>query len=325
MGSDRKYTALVTGASGFIGQVLVKHLVRKGVRVIAVMRDPAKVCFDPAVELYQQPDIGRSSHWDPDILGQVDVLYHLAGRAHVINETAGSPLELFRDVNLYGTVNLAESAVLAGVKRFVFVSSIGVIGNNSGNAPYTELSVPHPHDDYAVSKYEAEDALNDMHQSSSMEIVIVRPPLVYGPGNPGNFERLIRLVNSGLPMPFGSVTSKRSFIFVENLVDALSLCGTHPSASGHVWLVSDGDDKTLKELLRAVSERLDKPLRLVPFPVALMKLLARSSGKSKDVERLLSSLLVDSSNISSTLGWSPQYSLAEGLDLTIDWYSSTRS
>jgi nucleoside-diphosphate-sugar epimerase len=250
----------------------------------------------------------------------MDIVIHLAARVHIMQDTATDPLQEFRKVNTFGTERLARQAAKANVKRFVFMSTIGVNGNSSGERAFTENSDPHPHNSYSVSKLEAETRLKEVSESTGMELVIVRAPLVYGPGNPGNFLSLFRTVAKGIPLPLGSVSNLKSFLYVENLADALTCCATHSNAAGRTYLVSDGEDVSTPDLIRRVASSLGKPSRLLPFPSGVMKLAGKILGKAQVVERLLGSLQVDSSKIRKELGWTPPFTMEQGLENTAKWF-----
>ena len=223
-------------------------------------------------------------------------------------------------MNLQGTECLARQAAKAGVKRFVFMSTIGVNGDNSGDNPYTEYDQPYPHNPYSVSKYEAELALKKISDQTGMEVVVIRAPLVYGPGNPGNFLLLLRIISKGIPLPLASIKNKRSLIYVGNLADALTLCALHPVAADKTYLVSDGDDVSTPELIRRIASNLGVQTRLLPFPVSLMKLAGRLTGKSGTVNRLAGSLTVNSSKIRKELEWEQPFTMEMGLACTARWF-----
>ncbi|MBC8017858.1 MAG: NAD-dependent epimerase/dehydratase family protein, partial [Verrucomicrobia bacterium] len=218
-----------------------------------------------------------------------------------------------------GTERLALQAAQAGVKRFIFMSTVGVNGNSSGEKSFTESDDPQPHNSYSVSKYEAELVLQRISQKTGIELVIMRAPLVYGPGNPGNFLSLLRLVSKGIPLPFASIKNRRSLIYVGNLVDALATCAVHPAAAGQTYLVSDGEDVSTPELIRRTAAALGVPARLFPLPVSLMRLAGKLTGKSGAVNRLVGSLTVDSTKIRQELGWIPPFTMEEGLAETARW------
>lgn len=304
---------LVTGASGFVGKSLIAELLSQGRSVRAATR--AAGALIAASDFALVGDINAEIDW-AEALKNVDVVIHLAARVHVMAEHSANPLAEFRKVNVEGTQHLAESAARAGVKRFVYVSSVKVNGEQT-TSPYTELNEPNPQDVYGVSKWEAEQSLHKISAETGMEVVIVRPPLVYGSGVKGNFAQMIKVLAKGIPLPLASVKNLRSFIYVENLVDALMLCATHPIAAGQTYLVSDGEDISTPNLLRKLSSAMGKPVKLLPCSPILMRLAGRLFGKSNQVGRLLSSLQVDSSKIRRELDWKPRFTLDEGLKATV--------
>ena len=307
--------ALVTGASGFVGAALVDHLAKEGCTVIASTRRPL-----PNVYEYKQvfmDCIDERTAWG-EALMDVDVVIHLAARVHVMCDSANDPLTEFRKVNTIGTEHLARSAASNGVKRFVYVSSIKVNGEETiKNQTYSEKSLPNPQGSYGISKWEAEQALHQIAKETGLEVVIVRLPLVYGAGVKGNFAQMISILKYGLPLPFASVHNKRSFIYLGNLVDALLLCATHICAVGQTYLVSDGEDLSTTDLLNKMSVIMGQAPRLFVLPATLLKLVGLLTGKSKQIRRLLGSLQVDSSKIRRELGWKPPYTLEQGLQYTV--------
>jgi len=305
-------TVLVTGASGFVGSALLQQLNLQNFQVRAAVRTPQK--RDDVLSI-AVGEINSETNWDA-ALEDIDVVVHLAARVHVMRDTAKNPLDEFRKVNVEGTRHLAESAFNAGVKRFVYVSSIKANGEEFNQA-YTEACKPTPQDDYGVSKWEAEQVLHEISAKTGLEVVIVRPPLVYGAGVKGNFSQMIKVLAKGLPLPFASVRNLRSFIYVENLVDVLILCAQHPAAVGQTYLVSDGEDISTPDLLRQLSSAMGKHAKLLPCSPVFMRLAGQLFGKSDQVNRLLGSLQVDNSKIRRELGWQPPYSLGEGLRLSI--------
>ncbi|MDD2367408.1 MAG: NAD-dependent epimerase/dehydratase family protein [Desulfuromonadaceae bacterium] len=336
----------ITGAPGFVGTSLIKRLLQENVRITAaVLAGENSEHLSVAIKRIIVAPLSESSDYTT-ALQNIDIVIHLAARVHVMQETATDPLQEFRKVNLHGTEQSARQAAQAGVKRFVFMSTIGVNGDNSGDRPYTEGDVPHPHNPYSVSKYEAELALRQISIETGMEIVIIRAPLVYGPGNPGNFLSLLRIVSKSIPLPLASIQNKRSLIYAGNLVDALATCATHPAAVGKTYLVSDGEDVSTPELVRRVACALEVPARLLPLPVSVMKFCARlldnflfwiwnfvfksktDNSKSKNqhskftgaINRLTGSLTVDSSKIRHDLGWVPPFTMVEGLSETAGWF-----
>ncbi|OGS96339.1 MAG: NAD-dependent dehydratase [Gallionellales bacterium RIFCSPLOWO2_02_60_31] len=309
---------LITGASGFVGRSLCIEAVRRGLCVRGAVRSPHPL---PAgVEPAIAGPIDGKTDWT-DVLKDVDVVIHLAARVHVMHETAGDPLAEFLEVNLHGTANLARQAAQAGVKRLVYVSSIKVNGESTEAHPFSESDNPNPQDPYAVSKWQAEQALQQIAQETGLEAVIVRPPLIYGPGVKGNFISLLAAVDKGIPLPLASVRNKRSLIYLGNLADALIVCASHPAAAGKTYLVRDGEDVSMPELVRQMAISLEKPARLFPLPVGLLRGLGSLFGKLASVERVVGSLRVNDDLIRKELGWKPRFTLQQGLQATALWYS----
>lgn len=300
---------LVTGATGFIGRAVCaelgqrKHDVRRVVRSLS-----GTVGRDFAVG-----DIGSSTNWS-GALEDVDAVVHLAARVHVMHERAGNPLDEFRKVNVAGTEHLTRAAAASGVRRFVYVSSIGVNGAQSApGKAFSEADKPNPHNAYALSKWEAEQGLLRIAAETGMDVVIVRPPLVYGPGAPGNFGSLMRWLRRGVPLPLGAIHNQRSLVALDNLVDLIITCLTHPAAANQTFLVSDGEDVSTTELLRRMGQAMGRPARLLPVPASWLKLAAALVGKRDVAQRLCGSLQVDIEKTRRLLGWSPPLSLDEGL------------
>lgn len=313
---------LITGATGFVGRTLCARLLRdcRSLRgTILSSESPTNLIH--GIEPAEIETIGPETSWTR-VLDGVDTVIHLAARVHIMQETAADPLKEFRATNTEGTINLARQAVSAGVKRLVFMSTIGVNGDNSGKKPYTETDEPHPHNPYSLSKHEAEQALWQISSETGIEVVIIRAPLVYGPGNPGNFLSLLRIVSKGIPLPFDSVENRRSLIYVCNLVDALAYCAFHPAAAGNTYLASDGEDISTPELIRRLAQVLDKPVRLFPFPPSLLHLAGTVTGKSTAVNSLIGSLAVHSDKIRRELGWQPPFTMEAGLRATAEWYKN---
>ena len=315
---------LVTGANGFVGQALCGALSKTGYKVRAAVRKEDRLknrSFEGEVSTVG--DIGPDISWTP-ALEDVDTVVHLAGRVHVLRETHGDPHGEFRSVNVHGAEYLARMAVGAGVRRLIYVSSVGVNGKVTYGKAFTEEQAPSPHNAYASSKEEAEKVLHRVAKESGLEVVILRPPLIYGPGVKANFLRLMNLVDQGLPLPLASVRNRRSLLYVGNLADATISCIRHPQASGKTFLVSDGEDVSTPELIRRIAYPLKRPARLLPFPPSLLLVAARLAGKRSVMEPLLESLVVDSSKIRHHLGWRPPYTMMEGLEETANWFRSRK-
>jgi len=310
---------LVTGATGFVGRYFCAGLVADGWLVRGAVRsdkDPQRL--PPGVEPAIVGSIGPDTEWSQALAG-VDIVVHLAARVHVMADSVADPLTEYRLVNTAGTERLAREAARAGVKRLVFLSSIKVNGEET-TEPLTHESPTNPSDPYGVSKWEAEQALRRIEDETGLEVVVVRPPLVYGPGVKANFLSMMRVVQRGVFLPLGSVSNRRSLVFLGNLADALAVCATHPVAAGKTYFVSDGDDVSTPELVRRVARCLGKPARLFPCPPSLVRLAGRMSGKKAAIDRLLCSLVVDSGKIRQDLGWQPPFTLEEGLRVTGEWF-----
>jgi nucleoside-diphosphate-sugar epimerase len=306
---------LITGASGFVGRALCAALVKNGYMIRAALRDAAE--FSGAeCENVRVPTIDPHTDWTEALHGMA-VVIHLAARVHVMHDVALNPLEEFRKVNVAGTEQLARSAAASGVRRFVYVSSIKVNGDTTREGrKFVASDLPNPQDYYGISKAEAEQVLHRVSNETGMEIVIIRPPLVYGTGVKGNFAQMMQVLAKDVPLPLASVQNLRSLVYVENLVDALILCATHPAAAGKTYLVSDGEDISTPDLLRMLGNAMGHPARLFSCPPALLKFVGCLMGKSAQIERLLDSLQIDTNKICSELGWRPPFTVQEGLRLT---------
>jgi nucleoside-diphosphate-sugar epimerase len=313
-------TVLVTGATGFVGRHLLPHLQRNGYHACAAVRTSVSVQLDRGIALVPIGEITPETDWQL-ALANVDVVIHLAARAHLIHDTAIDPEAAFNRVNTKSTKNLVSQAIQAQVKQFIFISSVGAMATLAEQS-LTEQTACHPDTPYGRSKLRAEEALISLASQSSMTWTILRPTLVYGPGNPGNMERLLKLVKRRLPLPLGAIDNCRSFIYVENLVDAIVQSIDHPNAINQTFLLSDGEDLSTPQLIRRLAAGLDYPAPLLPIPPILMKAAGKLTGKTDTVSRLLGSLTVDSSKIRKTLNWKPPYSLDQGLQTTADWFKS---
>jgi len=311
---------LVTGANGFVGSALCDELARRGLYYRAAARNTS--CGD---QFYAYGELNGETPWLP-ALERIDVVVHLAARVHTMRDAAVDPLSEFRRINVEGTMNLAHQAVEAGVRRFVFVSSVKVNGEYSPPGEvFSESAAPAPEDQYALSKWEAEQALLQLGRKTKLEVVIVRPPLVYGPGVRANFLKLLRAVHGGWPTPFKAINNKRSLLFVGNLIDALILCATHDDAAGETYMLDDGVVLSSSELVAAIANSLDAPNRDFAIPVWVLNTVARVLGRQAVVERLTQSLVVSNKKISTQLGWSPPFTIDEGLGLTAKWYARQAS
>ncbi|WP_306520493.1 NAD-dependent epimerase/dehydratase family protein [Rheinheimera sp.] len=308
---------MVTGATGFIGGFLVPELQAAGHQLVLPVR---KAGVDIAgIATTELQDFYQAQGWR-SLLSGVEVVIHLAGRAHVMKEQQ-DPVALFHKANVELPLLIAQQAAAAGVRRFVFVSSIGVLGN-SNTTPFTATDLPKPKELYAQSKLQAEQQLQQFCQQTGLELVIIRPPLVYGPDAPGNFGRLLQLVQKPWPLPFGAVHNQRSFVSVYNLCSLLALCAQHPKAANQLFLASDGDDVSTSTLFRQLKTLSGSRCLLVPVPQQLLRALLSFCGLGNLAVRLLDSLTVDISHTRQVLGWTPVYNLATGLRLTVEQSTS---
>jgi len=301
---------LVTGAGGFVGTAVVSELARRAIPYRAVTRARRDGDFDIG-------NIDPRTDWTGALDG-IHTIIHLATRANILNESAADPIAHFRAANVDSTLNLARQAIKAGVKRFVFISSIKVNGEaTQRDRPFTAEDVPNPQNHYARFKLEAEQGLVALSRESDFEVTMIRPPLVYGPGVKANFATMMDWVNRGIPMPLGSIYNKRSFVFVGNLADLIILAADHPNAGGQVFLVSDGQDISTTDLFIKMARALGRPSLIVPLPAALLTFAAAAIGQSAIASRLIDSLQVDITKTRVLLGWAPRNNLDEGLWQTI--------
>jgi len=313
---------LVTGANGFVGKAVSRALLRRGDRVVGAVRRAQTAAAGVDEWLLDTHDFeGIEQRWPVAL--HCDAVVHLAARVHVMNETVVDPLAAYRATNVEGSLRVAAAARRAGARRFVFVSSVKAIGEASTGRPLGETDEAAPSDPYGISKLEAERALFDYGRASGLEIVIVRPPLVYGPGVRANFLQLMNAIAKGIPLPLGAITARRSLVFVDNLADALVHCVTDPRAAGETFHVTDGRDLSVPELARALATPLHAPARLVPVPAGVLRLAGRLSGRSAQIDRLIGELRLDSSHIRERLNWYPPHTVEHGLLETAVWYRST--
>ena len=302
---------LVTGAQGFVGLPLSTALVNLGYQVRCAVRGSFQV--NENQETLSIGDINGATDWT-EALVDVAVVIHLAARVHVMKETSADALLAYRKVNVEGTSNLAQQAVQAGVKRFIFISSIKVNGEGTAlGHPYHEEQAPAPQDAYGLSKYEAELALQQLAKDTGLDVVIIRPVLIYGPGVKANFRAMMRCLALGIPLPLGSIHNQRSLLALDNLIDLIQLCIVQPAAANQTFLASDGVDLSTPELLTAMAVALGKPARLIKLPESLLMLGAKLVGKPAMAQRLCGSLQVDSSKARQLLGWQPPVSVQEAL------------
>lgn len=307
---------LITGATGFVGQLLVRTIQEQGHDVVRAVRQA-------------QPDsvlianVDGSTSWHEALQG-CDSLVHLAARVHVMNDESTDPLREFRRVNVEGTARLARQAAAAGVRRFVFLSSVKVNGEATQEGrPFTADDIPAPKDPYGVSKHEAEQALRQIAADTGMEVVIIRPPLVYGPGVKANFESMMRWLVRGVPLPLAAVTqNRRSLVALDNLVDLIMTCLNHPAAANQTFLVSDGEDLSTAQLLKRMGAAMGQPARLFYMPPALLKLGATLFNKPGIYQRLCGSLQLDIAKTRHLLDWTPPVSVDEGLRRAAEGFRS---
>jgi nucleoside-diphosphate-sugar epimerase len=301
---------LVTGASGFVGSQLCNVLRDRGVSVVGAVRR------SNGAGQIEMGTISSTTKWSDALEGR-DVVIHLMARVHVMKEVSNCPLTEFRAVNVNATLNLARQAAARGVKRFVFVSSVKVNGEATAEKPFTPFDVPFPRDAYSQSKLEAELALKELGFATGLEVVIVRPPLIYGPNVRANFLRLMQLVKLGVPLPLGAIQNRRSMVALDNLVDLLIVCGEHPAATGNTFMVSDDYDLSVSELVRMIACAMAKRAFLLPLPPGVIAGCAALFGKSEMARRLLGSLQVDIDYTKSMLGWKPVTSTQEAIKHTV--------
>jgi nucleoside-diphosphate-sugar epimerase len=310
---------LVTGATGFVGRALCPVVQASAHHLRAAVRNADSCAVEDCCTI---DVISGNTDWKACLEG-MDVVIHLAARVHVMEEDDADAMDAFLEVNLYGTEQLARQAAAKGVKRFIYLSSIKVNGECTQGQAFNEHSIPSPHDAYAISKYRAEQALQRVAAETGIEVVILRPPLIYGPGVKANFYNLLKLVDSGLPLPFAKLQNRRSLLYVGNLVDALMLCISHPDAAGETFLVSDGEAVPTSKLIQQISKALGRSVRLFPMPLKLFSVIMRLIGKASVFDRLTQSLVIDSTKLHTALRWRPPYSLAQGIQITTDWYRNS--
>lgn len=299
----------VTGANGFVGRIFCAEAALRGFKVRAITRTQTNLGKNVKNIAVGNIECNTDFH---EALEGCEVVIHLAGRAHILFDDFTNPLEEFRRVNVQGTLNVAKHAAAVGVRRFVFISSIGVNGAETFQHPFTPEDTVSPHSPYAVSKYEAELGLKQLAAETGMEFVIIRPPLVYGPSAPGNFGSLVRWLKRGMPLPFGAINNKRSMVSIGNLVDLILTCVTHPAAASQIFMVSDGEDISTTELLLRMGKAMGHQALLLPVPESLLKIFAAALGQTDMARRICGSLQVDISKTRQLLGWTPPLNLEEG-------------
>jgi nucleoside-diphosphate-sugar epimerase len=311
---------LVTGASGFVGKVLCESLAAAGYIVRAALRKDGSV-NSAVLERVVVGDIGGNTDWMSALIG-VDFVIHAAARAHVLHDSLQNTTRYF-STNVEGTRKLAQASALAGIRRFIFVSSIKVNGEETTDRGFTAADVPQPRDAYGESKWRAEMALTQIRERSGMQACVVRCPLVYGPGVRANFFRLMRWVDQGRPLPLGSIENNRSLVSIWNLCDILVNLLENSAAPGRTWMVADGHDLSTPDLVREIGVAMGRRTRLVRVPVAVLKFLGAVSGRKQEVARLCGSLQVDLTGTRRDLCWEPPITVHEALARTVAWYMAT--
>lgn len=321
IGSQRGARILVTGATGFVGRALCTRLATLGYTVRRAIRVPLPPVEPDPFDTVTTGELGPQTDWS-NAVRDVSIIFHLAARTHVLRETASDALAEYRRINVDGTRTLARTALNAGVRRIIFLSSIKVTGESTVAAPYTEDTAPQPKDAYGISKWEAEQVLSTLVRDTNLESVILRPPLVYGPGVKGNFLRLMHWVHRGVPLPLASITNRRSLIYLENLVDALVTAGLSPKAAHKTYLISDAPDMSTPGLIRSIAQAIHVSPRLFACPPIMLAAGATLFGKRDEFRRLAGSLQIDSTRFRNELRWAPPFQLTEGLARTAQWYYS---
>jgi len=318
------FKVLVTGGSGFVGRALFENLkLKKKYLVHLTTRVNQKKLFEGS-KVFNIGEIDLNTNWK-DALDGVNCVVHCAARVHMMEKKQKDSLNVYRRINVDGTKNLAKQAALRGIKRFIFLSSVKVNGEETiTSKSFKYDDIPQPEDAYGISKWEAEQALLEIFKQTGLEVVIIRPPLVYGEGVKGNFLRLLDIVYKQIPLPFAKINNLRSFVGLDNLIDLIICCIEHPKAGGKTFLVSDGEDLSTTDLIRKLSKFMNKSPRLLQVPQLITQLIGRLVGKSLEVKRLLGSLRVDNSYTREILGWSPVLSLDESLAKTVRWYLKNR-
>ena len=311
---------LITGATGFIATPLIRTLREKGHILSGTTRKTGVFSGTNGIPLHKVPEISENTDWS-NIISGAEVVIHLAARVHIMKDQSRNPMEAFRCVNTLGTQALALQAANAGIKRFIFLSSAKVAGEISPPGGFKESGPISPNDPYSISKYEAEQELLKIAQRSSMEVVIIRPPLVYGPNVKGNFLSLLKLAKRNYPLPLNSINNKRSLIFVDNLTDAITKAVDHPKAANKIFFLSDEENLSTTELINKISRAFGTKAKIFNIPQKYLVLLGKITGNTEIIKRLTQTLTVDSTRIKSDLNWSPPFQSDVGIEKTVNWYN----
>ena len=314
---------IVTGANGFVGRATCAALCDAGHDVTALVRRPGG-CESLDHERVQEQVVADDNFASLTALPAADVLIHLAARVHVMKDSAGDPLGEYRAVNVEGSLNVACAALRAGVTRLVFISSIKALGEGEPGRPWREDDPPTPADPYGITKLEAERTLVGFGREQGMEVVVLRPPLVYGPGVRANFEQLMRAVERGIPLPLGAIDARRSMVYVGNLADAIRFVATRPEPTNGVFHVTDGDDLSVAQMIRSLAKAFNKPSRLLPVPASWLHAAGALTGRTAQIDRLTSPLRMDSTRLRTGLGWTPPTTVTEGIARTVRAFQEAR-
>jgi len=307
---------LITGATGFLGNHLLPTLQQQNFSIKITTRQLLSP-ISHNIPSIQINNIDQTTDWS-EALKEVDCVIHLAARAHILKDESIDPKLQFYQTNTAATANLVKQAIAQGVKHFIFMSSVGAMATTSEQV-LTEASPCKPDTPYGKSKLQAEQAIKELCENTSMSWTIIRPPLIYGPRNPGNMQRLLKLVQTGLPLPLGAINNQRSFLYVGNLVDTITTCIFHPNAKNQTFLISDGKDLSTPTLIQKLGKAMGKSPTLIPIPSQLLHLVAKPLGKEDTITRLTGSLAIDSNKIRTTLNWQPPFSVEQGLQNTVNW------